>query len=60
MFPPEAVVCPVRVVLPVTERFASIVTSAVALTGPLRFVVPSKFTVVSLLYVYSVPASLTV
>ena len=60
MFPPEAVVCPVRVVLPVTERFASIVTSAVALVDPLRFVVPSKFTVVSLLYVYSVPASLIV
>ena len=48
--PPEAVVFPVSVVLPITERSAPLtVTSAVAVVAPLRFVVPSKFTVVLLL-----------
>ena len=48
--PPEAVVSPVSVVVPVTERSAPLTaTLAVAVVAPLRFVVPSKFTVVFLL-----------
>ena len=47
--PPEAVVFPVRVVLPFTKRSAPLTATLAVAFVALRFVVPSKFTVVLLL-----------